>query len=119
MRQLIIEDNAIRIRGRNMGENMTTVKLLMEGKTVQFRPHGNSMRGKINNGQLVTVEPVVAETVIAVGDAVLAKVGGRVVLHLVGAIESDGRYRIENIKGHINGRCTRASVFGKVTKVED
>ncbi len=33
------------------------IQQLKEGKTIQFRPHGNSMQGRISSGQLVTVEP--------------------------------------------------------------
>jgi hypothetical protein len=48
---------------------------LQDGLTVQFRPRGNSMKGKIESGQLCTVEPVVAAT-LKVGDIVLCKVNG-------------------------------------------
>ena len=35
------------------------IAALKRGETVIFRPHGNSMTGKIESGQLVTVEPVI------------------------------------------------------------
>jgi hypothetical protein len=35
------------------------------------------------------------------------------------AVGSDGRYQIGNNKGHVNGWCTAANVFGVVTKVEE
>lgn len=94
------------------------IQQLKEGKTIQFRPHGNSMQGRIESGQLVTVEPV-GEWVPQVGDAVLCKVEGRQWLHLVTAIGSDGRYQISNNKGHVNGWCKLDNIFGVVTKVED
>ena len=59
---------------------------LRVGETVSFRPRGNSMSGKIESGQLCTVEPVDA-SLIRVGDVVLCKVNGREYLHLVKAIQ--------------------------------
>lgn len=89
---------------------------LQEGKVVQFRPKGNSMAGRIESGQLVTVSPLTGITP-QVGDAVLCKVSGNQYVHLIKAIDSDGRYQIGNNKGHING-WTKA-VYGVVTKVEN
>lgn len=43
------------------------IAALKEGKTIQFRPHGNSMTPKIESGQLVTVEPVTAPELLEVG----------------------------------------------------
>jgi len=40
------------------------------GETVQFRPRGHSMTGKVNDGQLCAVEPL-REQVLEVGDIVL------------------------------------------------
>ena len=48
------------------------IKKLKNGETVQFRPRGNSMKGKVEAGQLVTVEPV-GETRLQKGDIVLCK----------------------------------------------
>jgi phage repressor protein C with HTH and peptisase S24 domain len=93
------------------------IQALGEGKTVQFRPKGDSMTGKINNGQLVTVIPP-PET-IDEGSVVLCKVNGNQYLHLVSAIGQDGRYQTSNNKGHVNGWCTKANIFGVVIKVED
>lgn len=93
------------------------IQQLKEGKTIQFRPHGNSMQGRIESGQLVTVEPK-GERVVQVGDAVLCKVEGKQWLHLVTAIGSAGRYQISNNKGHVNGWCKPENIFGIVTNVE-
>jgi hypothetical protein len=41
-----------------MGWATQYIAQLQEGETVQFRPRGNSMEGKISSGQLCTVEPV-------------------------------------------------------------
>lgn len=92
------------------------IKDLKEGKVVQFRPRGNSMTGKVNDGQLVTVTPGIAAEQ---GNVVLCKVSGQQYLHLVKAIGSDGRLQIGNNKGHINGWTTPENVFGVVTKIED
>lgn len=34
------------------------IEKLKNGETVEFRPRGNSMKGKVESGQLVTVEPL-------------------------------------------------------------
>jgi hypothetical protein len=83
---------------------------------VKCRPHGNSMKGRIESGQLCTIEPVNSTADIQVGDAVLCRVNGFQYLHLVTAIQGD-RVQISNNKGHINGWTT--AVYGKCTKVED
>lgn len=90
---------------------------LQAGETVQFRPRGNSMQGKIESGQLVTVAP--ATHPLPAGSIVLCKVSGSQYLHLVLAVGSDGRYQIGNNKGHVNGWCTSSNVFGVVIAVED
>ncbi len=59
-----------------MGWATGHIERLQQGETVSFRPRGHSMRGKVDNGALVTVEPL-GERVLAVGDIVLCKVGGR------------------------------------------
>jgi hypothetical protein len=103
------------------------IEALKQGRTVEFRPHGNSMQPRIESGQLVTVVPAFQEfascgtTDVAdpeVGDIVLCKVDGKQWLHLVSAIGSDGRYQISNNKGHVNGWCTRANVFGVVVRID-
>jgi hypothetical protein len=99
-----------------MGWADAHIAALREGKTVQFRPHGGSMTGKVESGQLVTVAPVSGP--VAVGSVVLCKVNGSQYLHLVTAVGQDGRYQISNNKGHVNGWCVAANVFGVLTKVE-
>jgi hypothetical protein len=89
---------------------------LQQGETVSFRPRGHSMTGKIESGQLCTVEPV-DSTAIQVGDIVLCKVRGREYLHLVKAIQGP-RFQIGNNRGHINGWITANSIFGRCTKIE-
>jgi len=89
---------------------------LQDGKTVTFRPRGNSMAGKIESGQLCTVEPVDTKT-LKVDDIVLCRVNGKEYLHLVKAIQGT-RFQIGNNKGRINGWIGSIAIFGKLTKVE-
>ena len=73
------------------------------------------MRGKVESGQLVTLDPVDVDA-LSVGDIVLCRVKGNVYLHLVQAL-GDGRVLIGNNRGKING-WTR-TVYGRATKIED
>jgi hypothetical protein len=74
------------------------------------------MRGKINSGQLCTVEPVDATT-LQVGDIVLCKVRGAEYLHLIKAIKGN-QFQIGNNGGGINGWISAHAIFGKCTNVE-
>jgi len=85
---------------------------LADGATVQFRPRGNSMVGKIESGQLCTVEPL-GVYVLEVGDIVLCRVKGNQYLHLVKAIQGD-RFQIGNNRGGINGWVTKRQIFGRL-----
>ena len=89
---------------------------LAAGETVQFRPRGHSMTGKIASGQLCTVTPL-AEHELAVGDIVLCRVKGNQYLHLVKAIQGD-RFQIGNNRGGINGWITKRQIFGRLVAVE-
>lgn len=101
-----------------MGWAAAYIERLKSGQRVQFRPRGHSMTGKVDDGQLVTVEPVSMAsrfTQLAVGDVVLCRVNGKEYLHLIKAVKGV-RYQIGNNKGHVNGWTTQ--VFGKVVQVE-
>lgn len=89
---------------------------LKAGETVQFRPRGGSMAGKINSGDLCTVEPAVIEE-LEVGDIVLCKVGGSQYLHLIKSIQGE-RFQIGNNKGRINGWVGANGIYGKCIRVE-
>lgn len=101
-----------------MGWATTHIGRLQEGKTIKFRPKGNSMTGKVNSGQLCTVEPIADKTKLEKGDIVLCKVGGNQYLHLISAIASN-RFQISNNKGHINGWVGEKCIYGKLIKVEN
>ncbi len=90
---------------------------LNAGETIQCRPRGNSMTGRVNDGDLVTIEPI-GDRVVEKGDVVLAKVHGKEFLHLVSAVRHGSTYQISNNHGHVNGWVGRNGIFGILTKVE-
>jgi hypothetical protein len=92
------------------------IEKLRDGEAVSFRPRGNSMAGKVESGQLCTVEPADPAT-LRVGDIVLCKVNGREYLHLIKAIQGQ-RFRIGNNRGRINGGVSAGAIFGRCVKVE-
>src|SRR5262245_34623499 len=100
-----------------MGWASGHVARLQSGETVSFRPRGNSMKGKIESGQLCTVAPVDPAT-LAVGDIVLCRVPGADYLPPVEAIQGGG-FQIGNNRGRINGWIGAAGIFGKCTNVAD
>lgn len=92
------------------------IQKLGEGETVQLRPRGHSMSGRIESGNLVTIEPRRSD--LSVNDIVLVKVNGTVYLHLIKAIKQDN-VLIGNNRGGTNGWTKMKNVYGKVTKVEN
>ncbi len=100
-----------------MGWATGHIAKLQAGETVQFRPHGNSMKGRIESGQLCTVEPVDPDS-LEVGDIVLCKVNGKQYLHLIKA-KQGSRFLIANNRGRQNGWTSANQVYGKCVKVED
>ena len=74
------------------------------------------MSGRIESGQLCTVEPVDPGG-LEVGDIVLCKVRGAEYLHLVKAIQGD-RFQIGNNRGRINGWISANGIFGRCIRVE-
>lgn len=67
------------------------IKKLNEGETVEFRPRGHSMTGKVNDGDLVEVSPCLLEN-LKEDDIVLCSVKGKQYLHLIKAIKNiDGK----------------------------
>jgi hypothetical protein len=89
------------------------IKKIKAGETVQFRPKRSSMKGKIESGQLVTVEPING-CKLEKGDIVLCKVNRSQYLHLIKAIQGD-RYQIGNNIGRINGWVTLNAIYGICT----
>ena len=99
-----------------MGWATAYIAKLKAGEQVSFRPRGSSMSGKIESGQLCTVNPIDAAT-LQVGDIVLCKVNSREYLHLVKIVQG-GRFQIGNNRGHINGWISANAIFGKCIRVE-
>ncbi len=89
---------------------------LLAGETVQFRPSGNSMSGRVEHRDLCTVAPI--EGSPRKGDVVLCSVGRAQYLHLVKAIRGGDRYQIGNNRGGVNGWIGRDSIYGRLVKVE-
>lgn len=92
------------------------IKQLALGQTAQCRPRGNSMQGKIESGNLVTIEPFKDRT-LKVGDIVLVRVRGMDYLHLITAIDGE-RYQIGNNKGRTNGWVRREAIYGIAVRIE-
>jgi hypothetical protein len=92
------------------------LEALQKGQTVQVRPRGHSMSGKVEDGSLVTLEPCDPSTLKA-GDVVLVRVRGNVYLHLIKALNGD-RFLIGNNRGKINGWVGHNCIYGIATKIE-
>ena len=84
-----------------MGWASQYIEKLKNNEIVTFRPRGQSMKGKIESGQLCTVAPIQDETELKVGDIVLCKVNGDQYLHLIKAIQGK-RYQIGNNRGCVS-----------------
>lgn len=100
-----------------MGWVNDALKELKAGRSVKIRPHGGSMRGRIESGQEVTLSPVTPQEV-TVDDVVLVRWKGNFLLHLIKEINGD-QILIGNNIGKENGWTTVADVFGKVTEISD
>jgi hypothetical protein len=100
-----------------MGWASNYIKKLQDGETIKFRPRGNSMKGKIESGQLCTVQPIIEYDELKSGDIVLCKVKGNQYLHLIKSIKGN-QFKISNNKGYINGIISSNSIFGKCIKIE-
>lgn len=92
------------------------IAALQRGETVQIRPHGPSMRPKVQDGARVTVAPCRAED-LRVGAIVLVRVRGRVYLHLIKAIDGQ-RFLIGNNHGSINGWVGPHAIYGIAIRIE-
>lgn len=92
---------------------------LREGNISQCRPRGGSMRGRIESGQQVTLDPTIEPKI---NDAVMCRCKGNIYIHLVKAIQGHGdkrRFLIGNNRGGTNGWVSRNGIFGVVTEVTD
>jgi hypothetical protein len=92
------------------------IDALQRGDGTQIRPRGHSMKGKVDDGALVTLAPCDPAS-LAQGDVVLVRVRGRIYLHLIKAV-NQGRFLIGNNRGGINGWVGPQAIYGKATRVE-
>lgn len=92
------------------------IEALRRGLTTKVRPRGHSMKGKVEDGATVTLEPAEPEK-LQVGDVVLVRVHGTDYLHLIKAV-NNGRFLIGNNRGGTNGWVGKNCVFGIATKIE-
>jgi translation initiation factor IF-1 len=99
--------------------NLTQVASELEReRSVTFTAHGDSMVPKIRSGDTVTVERFDPERMkLKKGQIVLARVSGRLYLHLISALEGD-RVQISNNKKHVNGWTQRSNVLARLTDVQ-
>ena len=93
------------------------IAALQSGQSAQVRPHGGSMRGRIESGQRVTIAPVTPDAV-NVDDIVFIRWKGNYILHIVKEIGDEGLLIGNNI-GKINGWARRDDVLGVATTVSD
>lgn len=92
------------------------IETLQRGEPARVRPRGHSMRGRVEDGALVTVEPI-GERSLQPGEIVLVRVHGHVYLHLIKAVQGE-RYLIGNNRGGTNGWVGRTAVYGVATAIE-
>lgn len=96
-----------------------TLNKLKLGENVVTWPKGNSMSGKINDGDCVTIIPITADDILKKGDVVFCKVNRYYYLHLIKGIRGkNDMFLIGNNRGKINGWTNREHIFGKVTEIE-
>ena len=93
---------------------------LQKGLSVQVRPRGHSMTGRVSDGDLVTLTPCRAEE-LAAGDIVLVRIQGKrfshVVLHGILAVEGT-KFLIGSHQGRVDGWVNHDEIYGIATKVE-
>jgi hypothetical protein len=89
------------------------------GRAASFRAFGSSMEPHIKSGQRVKVEPVDADR-LEIGDIVMVEVNEEKMLHLVNAIDSDGRrVEIAGSSGVVNGWTSFDCVYAICTRIAD
>jgi len=92
------------------------IEALQRGEVTRISPRGHSMHGRVEDGDLVTLEPCDPAT-LKIGDVVLVRAKGHVYLHLIKAVDR-GRYLIGNNRGGTNGWVSTNSIYGRAIKIE-
>jgi hypothetical protein len=98
-----------------MGWVNEALQKLSLGQQVQIRPHGGSMRGRIESGDLVTLSPATGADV-NVDDIVLVRWKGNYLLHLIREIRNN-EFLIGNNIGKTNGWVSGEDIRGRVINV--
>jgi hypothetical protein len=88
--------------------------LLQQGQTTSVRLYGGSMRGRIESGQLVALEPA-AITDLRPDDVVFICWKGNYLLHLVLKVEAE-RVLIGNNVGKVNGWVSADAILGRLAE---
>ena len=99
-----------------MGWAKYAMEKLQRGEIAKIHPRGDSMTGKVNDGDFVTLEPCNPDD-LDVGDVVLVRVRGQIYLHLIKA-KSKGRFLIGNNRGGTNGWVNGKAIYGVATRIE-
>lgn len=92
------------------------IEALRRGEMARVRPRGHSMKGKVEDGALVTLAPC-EPAALRTGDIVLVRVHGHVYVHLIKAVNG-GRFLIGNNRGGVNGWVGPGAIYGKATAIE-
>jgi hypothetical protein len=100
---------------KQMGKVKDALKRLKENGECDIRPFGGSMKGRIESGQLVTLQVINGDNV-KVDDAVFIKWKGNYLIHLVKKI-TETEVLIGNNLGKTNGWISKKDVIAKVIKV--
>ena len=88
---------------------------LERGRSVDVRPLGGSMRGRIESGQRVTLA-LIDSAEVQIDDIVFVRWKGNYLLHLVKELtETDAL--IGNNLGKINGWVNRSAIIARVTAI--
>ncbi len=103
---------------------MSWVKDILEslekGEDASVRPHGGSMRGRVESGQLVTLKTATFDDV-GVDDIVFIRWKNNYLLHLVLEIAehsvTGNKMLIGNNVGKVNGWVDGSAVLAKLTSV--
>ena len=91
------------------------IEALRRGDAVEIRPRGHSMKGRVDDRDVVRVEPCDPATLV-IGDIVLVRVRGTDYLHLVKAVDA-ARFLIGNNRGRLNGWVGANAIYGVATVV--
>lgn len=92
------------------------IEKLANGEDATVKPRGHSMKGKVNDKDLVYLTP--PPDALSIGDIVLVKVNKRIYLHLIKSVNQN-RYLIGNNKGGTNGWVGRNCIYGIATKINE